>query len=203
MIIVEENGPTLLGRNWLHKIKLNWNQIHYTPSTGLQDLLGRYEEVFQEGLGTFKGTEVKIHVSPDAVPRFCKARTVPYSMRGKTEEELTRLVQEGTLEPVEFSDWATPIVCVLKSDQKTVRICGDFQTTINPVSKLDRYPIPKVEDLFATLERGKTFTKLDLSQAYQQLPLDAESRKFVVINTQKGLFRCPMGYPQPQVFFSE
>ena len=39
------------------------------------------------------------------------------------------------------------------------------------------------------LEGGKTFTKLDLSQAYQQLKLDTESRKYVVINTHKGLFR--------------
>ena len=60
--------------------------------------------------------------------------------------------------------------------------------TVNPVSKLNRYPIPKVEDLFTTLERGKTFMKLDLSQAYQQLKLDAESRKYVVVNTHKGLF---------------
>ena len=36
---------------------------------------------------------------------------------------------------------------------------------------------------------GETFTKLDLSQAYQQLKLDSESRKYVVINTHKGLFR--------------
>ena len=57
------------------------------------------------------------------------------------------------------------------------------------MSKLDKYPIPKVEDLFAKLAGGKTFTKLDLSQAYQQLPLDKESKKYVVINTQKGLFR--------------
>ena len=39
------------------------------------------------------------------------------------------------------------------------------------------------------LEGGKTFTKLDLSQAYQQLKLDMESRKYIVINAHKGLFR--------------
>lgn len=61
---------------------------------------------------------------------------------------------------------------VLKSDCKSVRICGDFRTTINPVSKLNRYPLPKVEDLFAKLAEGKVFTKLDLTQAYQQLKLD-------------------------------
>ncbi len=61
--------------------------------------------------------------------------------------------------------------------------------TINPVSRLDAYPIPKIEDLFAMLTKGKWFTKIDLSNAYQQLLLDEESRKYVVINTSKGLFR--------------
>ena len=60
---------------------------------------------------------------------------------------------------------------------------------MNPVSKSERYPIPKVEDLFAKLSRGRIFSKLDLSQAYQQLPLEEESKQFVVINTHKGLFR--------------
>ncbi len=70
-----------------------------------------------------------------------------------------------------------------------MRICGDFKMTVNLVSKLDRYPIPRTEDIFALLEKGKTFTKLDLNQAYLQLPLDAESKNYVVVNTHKGLFR--------------
>ena len=103
-------------------------------------------------------------------------------------KELQRLVSEGILEPVQFSDWASPIIAVLKEDRKSVRLCGDFKQTINPVSKLDRYPLPKIEDLFATLSGGKSFTKLDLLQAYQQLTLDETSKKFVVINTPQGLF---------------
>ncbi len=60
---------------------------------------------------------------------------------------------------------------------------------MNPVSKLDRYPIPKIEDLFAKLSGVLTFTKIYLSQAYQQISLDEESQKYVVINTHKGLFK--------------
>ena len=128
-------------------------------------------------------------MEPDATPWFCKARTVPYALQGKVEEALKKLVEEGILVPVQFSEWAAPIVPVLKSDKESVRVCGDFRMTVNHISKLDKYPTPKIEDLFATLEHGKEFTKLDLSQAYQQLTLDAESRKYVVINTHKGLFR--------------
>ena len=66
---------------------------------------------------------------------------------------------------------------VLKADSKSLRICGDFKVTVNKASKLDRYPIPKVEDLFATLSCGSSFTKLDMSQAYQQIRLDDDSKK--------------------------
>ena len=132
---------------------------------------------------------VKMIIDPEATPRFCKARSVPYTLRDKVDTELRHLVGEGTLAPVQFSDWAAPIVVVLKSDKSSIRICGDFMHTVNPVSKLDKYPIPKVEDLFSTLAGGRLFSKIDLSQAYQQLPLDEESQKYVVINTQKGLFK--------------
>ncbi len=77
-------------------------------------------------------------------------------------------------------------MAVLKADKETVRICGDFRTTVNSVSKLNRYPIPRVENLFAGLVKGKTFSTIDLKQAYLQMKLDS---KYVVINTHRGLFR--------------
>lgn len=62
-----------------------------------------HAEVFQEGsVETFKNYEVKLEFNVDAVPQFCKAWTTPYAMR--------QLMAEGTLEPVEYSDWSTPIV---------------------------------------------------------------------------------------------
>ena len=54
---------------------------------------------------------------------------------------------------------------VMKGDGKSVRICGDFRLTVNEASKLDRYPIPKIEDLLTKLAGGKQFTKLDLRHA--------------------------------------
>ena len=48
------------------------------------------------------------------------------------EKELNRLVSEGTLEPVQFSEWAAPIVPVLKKDKQSIRFCGDFRRTVNP-----------------------------------------------------------------------
>ena len=110
-------------------------------------------------------------------------------MQPLVETALNKLVAQGVIEPVQFSDWATPIIPVLKADKKTIQICGDFSITINKAACLDQYPIPWVEDLFAKLRGGQSFTKLDLSQAYQQLELDKKSKELAVINTHWGLFR--------------
>ena len=110
-------------------------------------------------------------------------------MQSKVDEEIDRLVGNGILEPVQNSEGAAPVVAVWKPERKSIRLCGDFKQTVNRVSKLDRYPIPKIEDLLATLKGGRYFSKLDLQHAYQQLKLDAESQKYVVINTKRGLFR--------------
>ena len=159
--------------------------------------------MFSPELGTLKGITATIQLDVSAKPCFCKARTVPYSLKGKIEKELDRLVKEGVIKPVTFSEWAAPIVPVLKKDG-TVRICGDYKLTVNQASKADNYPLPKIDDLFASLAGGKTFSKLDLANAYQQIPLDEQSKKIVAINTHKGLFqynRLPFGVSAaPSIF---
>lgn len=67
LLVVKGNGPMLLGRNWLGTIKINWYDIHYTPSARLQNLLERYDVVFQDKLGCFQERQAKIKVDPDAV----------------------------------------------------------------------------------------------------------------------------------------
>ncbi|XP_063408205.1 uncharacterized protein K02A2.6-like [Mytilus trossulus] len=161
----------------------------------LQDLLRKYPQVFKEGLGTLKGNKARIYVDKDATPKYFKARPVPYALKEKIEKELDRLQKGRNIEKVEFSEWAASIVPIVKPD-KSVRMCGDYKVTINQVSKLDNYPIPKTDDLYATLSGGQAFSKLDLSQAYQQIVLDEESRKYVTINTHNGLYqynRLPFG----------
>ena len=102
-----------------------------------------------------------------------------------------------------MSEWAAPIVPVLKPDG-TIRICGDYKITVNKAAKPYVYPLPRVEDLFATLAGGKTFTKLDLAHAYQQIPLEESSKQYVTINTHKGLYqynRLPFGVAAaPSIF---
>ena len=66
----------------------------------------------------------------------------------------------GVIQPVQFSDWASPIVPVLKKDG-SLRICVDFKLTVIQVANSDVYPLPMVDDLLATLSSEDIFTKLD------------------------------------------
>jgi len=200
LVILKQPGPTLLGRNWLFKIRLDWpeltKQVLSLQDKTLNSILEHFQDVFQDELGTFQGPKVKLIVDPQIPPKFYKSRSLPYAMRDKVEEKLKVLQAAGIIELIESSEWAAPIVPVLKRDKQTIRLCGDYQLTVNRVVKLDQYPIPKIEDLLTKIAGGKYFTSLDMSQAYQQLPLHEASKKLVTINTHKGLFiynRLPFG----------
>ncbi|XP_063826510.1 uncharacterized protein K02A2.6-like [Ostrinia nubilalis] len=78
------------------------------------------------------------------------------------------MLRAGVIEPVDCSDWATPLVIVHKPDG-ALRICADYKVTLNKVLKVDKYPVPKIDDLLTKLSGYNYFTKLDLSQAYNQL----------------------------------
>ena len=57
------------------------------------------------------------------------------------------------------------------------------------VAPCDNYPIPSTSEQLATLKGGKMFSKIDLSQAYQQLELDDESKELLTVSTHKGLYQ--------------
>ncbi|CAM1308578.1 Uncharacterised protein r2_g1856 [Pycnogonum litorale] len=188
LVIVKGNGPSLLGRNWLQHLRVDWHSIFSVHTGALDSIMKRHEDVFSDKLGCFKGPYAKIHLDSKVKPLFHKTRSVPYSMKTKIESELDRLVSEGILEHVDYSEWAAPVVPVVKPDG-SLRLCGDYKVTVNQACKVDKYPLPRIQDLFSTLSGGQQFTKLDMSQAYQQVTLDSVARDCLVINTHKGLFR--------------
>ena len=72
--------------------------------------------MFKNSLGLLKATQAKLYLREGSTPKFCKLRTIPFVVKYQVETEIKRLVLEGILEKVNFSDWATPIVPILKSD---------------------------------------------------------------------------------------
>ena len=148
-----------------------------------------------------KDVTVKLQVNQSVPPKFFKARSIPFALKGKAE--LESLEAAGIISPVSHSDWAAPIVPVMKQNGK-IHTCGDYRITINHAIKADSYPLPRMEDLFSALAGSKYFSKLDISQAYLQLPLDENSKQYVTVNTHRGLFkynRLPFGVSAAPAIF--
>ena len=91
LVMAHGNGPSLLGRDWLMTLKLDWTQLcanHVCSSLSLQGILDEHSSVFDSKLETLNDTTVTIRLDPTAQPRFCKARTVPYALKGKSRRNL-------------------------------------------------------------------------------------------------------------------
>ena len=149
----------------------------------LHKLLVKYKGLFRNGIGCLTQKKATLSIKPQSTPKIIKERPIPFAMRPKVENELER---DGIISKIEMSDWASPIVSVLKKDGSE-RICGDYKVTVNQVLQVDQYPLPRIDDILATLAGGQKFTKLDIRQAYLHMPLDDDSKKLLAINTHKGL----------------
>ena len=208
LVVVGGDGPSLFGRNWLRYLRLDWNKIASIRSAQLSPLkllMQQHQSLFADELGTVDPYKATLNVRPDATPRFFKPRSVPFAIKDAIGKELDRLEQQGIIKKVTHSEWAAPIVTVPKKDGR-YRICGDYKVTINKAMDVDQYPLPKPEDLFATLAGGKVFSKLDLSQAYLQLQLDEKSTSYTTINTHQGLYcykRLPFGVASAPALFQK
>lgn len=202
LLVVSGKGPSLIGRDWLAKLRLDWQQLHHVSvsDTRLEQILSKHSECFKDELGTLRGFKAMLHVKEGAKPRFYKARTVPYSSKEKVEQELQHLQGQSIITPVQFSEWAAPIVPVTKQNGN-IRVCGDYRLTVNQVLNTETYPLPRVEDIFAQLSGGLTFSKIDLANAYLQVEVADECKNFLTVCSHTIGYH--LVYPQPRQYSKE
>ncbi|KAK8775598.1 hypothetical protein V5799_031058 [Amblyomma americanum] len=115
LVVVDRNGPLLCGQNTIQAFRRagmplleecasqNVHVIHGNATTAKP--LMEFPEVFEPSLGCCKGPPVKLHKKDAPLPRFLKARPVPYALREKVSAEIDRQVKEGVLSPVRVSEW--------------------------------------------------------------------------------------------------
>ncbi|XP_036341450.1 uncharacterized protein K02A2.6-like [Rhagoletis pomonella] len=144
-------------------------------------LLEKYSQIFEPALGTVNCFKASVKLKPEALPNFFKSRPIPFALMPKFTEEANRLVIAGIWKPVQFSEWASPIVLASKPDG-SIRICGDFKVSINKQIDVERYPLPTRETLLHLVRYGKQFSKIELKDAYLQLELDDEAVLVVSTN---------------------
>lgn len=199
LLIVNQGSeacPMLLGRNWLRDLNIKFeivNNLYNNDVNIVDSYLNRYS-VFSKGNGKFKNHQVDITLEGNPTPIFCKARPVPYSLKTAVSAELDRLEEMNIIKKVTYSKWASPIVVVERGygEKRKVRICGDYKVSVNQVARTEHYPLPNPNDIFASVQKGKVFTILDLKNAYQQLELSSCTQELLTVNTHQGLYQYKM-----------
>ena len=137
---------------------------------------------------------------------FLKRRIIAFGLRDSVELALNQLVERNILTLVSCSQLATPIVTPLKSDGCSPRICGDYRTTLNCRLLQKTCTTPEPEDILYKFKGSSFFSKIDLKDAYLQIPLDDESSSQTVLNTPFRLLRynfLPSGLHFAPAIFQE
>ncbi|CAH8641808.1 unnamed protein product [Schistosoma rodhaini] len=200
--LVSETGLSILGLKNLKRLKVELSLLVSTENSDalLKDLIA----VCAKCSGGMKIQPIKLQVQGD--PVFLKRRIIPYGLREAVHKSLNDLCAKGIIEPVQSSAWGTPIVTPLKSDGKTPRICGDYRLTLNSRLLKQTCTTMEAEDILNRLHGSKVFSKVDLKDAYLQIPLDQSSSILTTINTPFGLFKynfLPFGLSCSPAIFQE
>ena len=87
--------------------------------------------------------------------------------------DLEEMERDGIIKK-SSSEWASPLVIVKKQDGR-LRICVDYRQ-LNQVTKLDAYPMPRIEELLDKVGNAEFRTTLDLANAYRQVPMHEEDK---------------------------
>lgn len=207
--IVDDKYAPLCGRYWMRMFGLDkqldkldalnktltFSEVDttynvQTAESEVKALKKEFSQVFEQRIGCLpEKYTVSLKLRADAKPTFHKARTVPYALRDRVENELKALEREGAIERSENNDWGSPAVLIEKPNGQ-IRICSDYKISVNKQLENIDYPIPNIEETLNCLRGLNFFCTLDLYKAYLHVPVDEKSAKIQTLTTQVGSFRC-------------
>ena len=99
------------------------------------------------------------------------------------------------------SPWGAPVLFVKKKDGK-LRLCIDFKQ-LNKVTAKNKYPLPRIDDLFVQLKDAKIFSKIYLRSGYHQVRIKEEYINKTTLRTRYGHYEftvVPFGLSMHQLF---
>ena len=158
-----------------------------------EEILDSYSDIF-EGLGCLP-TEYKICLDKNAKPVVNPPRKIPYALKNKVKNELSRLEKMRVIKKVtEPTEWVNSLVVVEKPN-KSVRLCLDPRE-LNKSILREHFPMKTVEEVAAKVKNAKVYSVLDASNGYWQIRLTKDSQKYTTFNSPFGRYkylRLPFG----------
>eukprot|EP00106_Octopus_bimaculoides_P001362 XP_014768804.1 PREDICTED: uncharacterized protein K02A2.6-like [Octopus bimaculoides] len=128
-------------------------------------------DIFYEELGFCTKANAKIAVKQGATPVLKPKPNVLFAAIEQVNKELERLESLGIIEKTDHSDWAASTAYVKMKSNK-LRVCADFSRGLDDCLISHDYQLLSPEEVFAKLNGGKFFSKLDLSEAYRQIQVE-------------------------------
>ncbi|GKD34960.1 putative nucleotidyltransferase, ribonuclease H, partial [Tanacetum coccineum] len=167
-------------------------------------IVSEFQDVFSEelpGIPPIRDVEFNIELIPGAEP-ISKApyRMAPIELK-ELKDQLQELLERGFIRP-SVSPWGAPVLFVKKKDG-SMRLCIDYRE-LNKITIRNRYPLPRIDDLFDQLQGAKHFSKIDLRSGYHQLRVKEQDISKTAFRTRYGHYEflvMPFGLTNaPAVF---
>ncbi|GJT11607.1 putative reverse transcriptase domain-containing protein [Tanacetum coccineum] len=163
-----------------------------------------FPEVFPEdlpGIPPTRQVEFQIDLIPGAAPVARAPYRLALSEMKELSDQLKELSDKGFIRP-SSSPWGAPVLFVKKKDG-SFRMCIDYRE-LNKLTVKNRYPLPRIDDLFDHLQGSSVYSKIDLRSGYHQLRVREEDIPKTTFRTRYGHYEfqvMPFGLTNaPAVF---
>ena len=152
-------------------------------------VLQKYKDVFPDDLPKELPPRRHIEHSIDLIPGSSPPSKQPYKMSPKELDELKKIIDDllahGFIQPA-ASPFGAPVLFVKKKDG-TMRMCVDYRA-LNKITIANKYPLPRIDELFDRLQGAKYFSKIDLRSGYHQVRIAEKDIDKTTFNSRYGSY---------------
>jgi hypothetical protein len=154
--------------------------------SALTDLsINKFKDIFQEVLGLPPKRDIDFSIN--LMPGVAPVLKAPYRMSTlelkELQLQLKELLKKEYIHP-RMSPWGSPVLS-MKNKDGTLRLCIDFRQ-LNKVTVKNKYPLPRIDDLFNQLKGAKIFSKIDVRSRYHEVRIKDEDIRKTAFRTRYG-----------------
>jgi hypothetical protein len=152
---------------------------------GDHEVLIEFKDIFQEvhGLPPKRDIDFSINLMPGAALVLKSPYRMSTPELKELQLQLEEILKKGYIHP-SVSPWGAPVLFVKKKDRK-LRLCIDFRQ-LNKVTVKNKYPLPRIDDLFDQLKGARIFSKIDLRSGYHHVRIKDEDINKTTFRTRYG-----------------
>ena len=161
--------------------------LQSTPNDRIRRLITNYPKSFQipNKLPPRRNQDHAIDLKPNAEVPPQKVYKMSPSELKEVRRQLTDYTEKGWIRPSK-SPYGSPVLFVRKKNGE-LRMCVDYRE-LNKITQRNRYPLPRVDEMFDTLSKAKIFSSLDLKSGYNQMRIKEGDEHKTAFLTRYGLF---------------